>query len=120
MLTLVELVSNKIAQTIMVGDMKYNDIDKLDYLSQEIVREKVYNYDFMSAQHNIMPSLSQMVINNANDICVIDYWEETNNAYVFKLLIKFKYDNEWSTIKSECFDSYYWSEYAKRFLNTRS
>ena len=120
MLTLVELVSNKIVQTIMVGDMKYNDIDKLDKLSQEIVREKVYNYDFMSAQHNIMPSLSQMVINNANDICVIDYWEETNNAYVFKLLIKFKYDNEWSTIKSAWFDSYYWSEYAKRFLNTRS
>jgi hypothetical protein len=117
MLTLVELVSNDIAQNIMAGDMKYKDIDKLDNLSQEIVREKVNTYDFMVAQHTIMPSLSHIVVNTANDISVIDYWEEQNNAYelVTRLLIKFKYDNEWSTIQSERFDSYYWSEYENIF-----
>jgi len=122
MLTLVELVSNKIAQNIMMGDMKYKDIDKLDNLSQEIVREKVNTYDFMVAQHTIMPSLSHIVVNNANDISVIDYWEAQNNAYelVTRLLIKFKYDNEWSTIQSEWFDSYYWSEYENILEHTLS
>lgn len=122
MLTLVELVSNDIAQNIMAGDMKYKDIDKLDNLSQEIVREKVNTYDFMVSQHTIMPSLSHIVVNNANDISVIDYWEAQNNAYelVTRLLIKFKYDNEWSTIQSERFDSYYWSEYENILEHTLS